>query len=351
LAAPLEAATAMTLAWDPSASATGYKVLYGTTSGARTGSYTSQVDVGNVTQATISGLAYNTTYFFAVQAYDAAGLLSSNSSEVAALTPMAPIVPVANKGFAGTGKPSLLWQLGGSITSWFLNGVIGAGHAVTPGGVTDTTWKIAGSADFNNDGYPDLLFQNTATGGLALWYMSGTTMTSATLLSPYGPSDPNWKVAGLGDFDGDGRPDILFQHAMTSQLAVWYMNGTTMTRAMMVNPTGPVDPAWKVAAVVDFNNDGNVDLLFQNATTGALVIWYMTGAHMVSATLLTPMGPSDPHWKVVGVADLNADGKQDLIFQHSLTGQVVAWYMNGSTMTSGAYISTVNSAWKIAAIK
>jgi len=66
---PAVAGTA-SLAWDPVADAdlAGYRVYYGTSPGA----YTPSVDVGNVTQTTISGLTDCTTYYFGVKAYDTA---------------------------------------------------------------------------------------------------------------------------------------------------------------------------------------------------------------------------------------------------------------------------------------
>ena len=38
-------------------------------------------------------------------------------------------------------------------------------------------------------------------------------------------SDANWKVVGVGDIDGDGFADIAWRHAVTGQLAIWYMRG------------------------------------------------------------------------------------------------------------------------------
>ncbi len=40
--------------------------------------------------------------------------------------------------------------------------------------------------------------------------MNGTTMTSAGSLG-YVSSD--WSIAGVGDFDGEGKPDILWQNS------------------------------------------------------------------------------------------------------------------------------------------
>jgi PKD repeat protein len=55
------------LAWDAVASATGYRLYYGTA----TGSYGSNIDAKNVTSYTVAGLTDGTRYYFAVRAYNA----------------------------------------------------------------------------------------------------------------------------------------------------------------------------------------------------------------------------------------------------------------------------------------
>lgn len=67
------------LAWDPLASASGYRVHYGQSPG----SYTQVEDVGAATQATITGLADCTNYYFAVKGYSATGESGSFSNQVA----------------------------------------------------------------------------------------------------------------------------------------------------------------------------------------------------------------------------------------------------------------------------
>ena len=86
------AATSLTLAWDPSPSSgvTGYVMSWGT----RSGVYTSTLDVGNALSAPVPGLADGTTYYFAVQAYNADFALSAYSNEVSGQT-STPTTPLA----------------------------------------------------------------------------------------------------------------------------------------------------------------------------------------------------------------------------------------------------------------
>ncbi|MFA6992912.1 MAG: fibronectin type III domain-containing protein, partial [Candidatus Gracilibacteria bacterium] len=67
----------VSLAWDAATdntAVTGYQVYYGLTSVTETGqSYDEHVDVGNVLEYTVDELTNDTTYYFSVIAYDAAG--------------------------------------------------------------------------------------------------------------------------------------------------------------------------------------------------------------------------------------------------------------------------------------
>jgi uncharacterized membrane protein len=85
-ASSLYAAT-VTASWNanPEPDIAGYRLSYGTQSGV----YTAQVDVGNVTSWPLT-LTGGVTYFFVVDAYDTAGLVSPNSAEISFAVPLPP---------------------------------------------------------------------------------------------------------------------------------------------------------------------------------------------------------------------------------------------------------------------
>ena len=78
---PVFATGSATLMWNSSADPTvvGYKIYYG----AASKTYTNMVPVGSATNVTVIGLVGETTYYFAATAYNATGIESPFSSEVA----------------------------------------------------------------------------------------------------------------------------------------------------------------------------------------------------------------------------------------------------------------------------
>lgn len=100
---PVFAAFAVTLAWDanPETDLVGYKLSYGTASGA----YTNVISTGLVTEISVPNLVEGTTYYFAVAAVNAAGAQSLNSNEVSySFTTSGTVVPPTVVTTSPTGK-------------------------------------------------------------------------------------------------------------------------------------------------------------------------------------------------------------------------------------------------------
>src|ERR1700682_611647 len=92
-------------------------------------------------------------------------------------------------------------------TCGYMNGGAKIGTAYTPS-VGDFNWVIGGIGDFNGDGHPDIWWRNNSTGENYIWFMNNNVQTG----TGFAPSvtDFNWSIVGCGDFNGDGKDDVLW---------------------------------------------------------------------------------------------------------------------------------------------
>jgi hypothetical protein len=276
---------------------------------------------------------------------DASGKTASRSFTVTVRSGE-PEPSVAND-FNNDRLPDIILQDdGGFLAAWFMSGDdVLSSSFLSPNGTGDSGWKAIGTGDFNKDNKTDLLFQHPDS-SLAVWYMDGVTLTSAAFINPVGPGTADWQAAAAADFNKDGNSDILFQHTDGS-LAVWYLNGVDLISAAFLNPSRPSDPRWRVVATGDINRDTDVDLVFQ-LDDGTLGVWYLRGASLLAGGFTNPDN-SGADWRVVGSTDLNQDGRIDLLLQNRATSDTGVWYMNGPNLISGGMIMPAGGTWKIVA--
>ena len=189
------------------------------------------------------------------------------------------------------GKGDLLWhhQATGELYAWLMNGTVAAsGSHLSPARVADLGWQVRGLADFNADGKLDVLWHHQTTGDLYVWLMAGTSVSSGAYLTPSRGTDIGWQVKGVADLNGDARPDLLWQNQSGGEFSVWLMNGVTRCEhGVATTPAAMTDPQWQIRGLADFNGDGQPDVLWHHQATGDLYVWFMSGTSATRAARIS----------------------------------------------------------------
>src|SRR5437762_2119802 len=120
--------------------------------------------------------------------------------------------------------------------------------------------------------------------------MNGLTIASGGYLRTV--ADQAWQVKGIGDFDGDGKADILWRNSSTGENYIYVMNGMTIASEGYLSTV--VDQGWQVKGVGDFDGDGKADILWRNTVTGEDYAYFMNGSVIASEGSLNTA--ADPYW-------------------------------------------------------
>jgi hypothetical protein len=218
-------------------------------------------------------------------------------------------------------------SISGDGAKTFGTGTINSFGTTTWGGNTMAGGNGLGTGDFNGDGKTDLIWRQASTGATVMWLMNGAAILQSYDLG--GSAD--WSVTGTGDFNGDGVTDLLWRQASTGETMIWLMDGTSLPdRLAAYNLGGSAD--WSVTLTGDFNGDGFADLLWRQASTGQTVIWLMNGASLPNLVGSLDVGDSTD-WSAIGTGDFNGEAKggTDLLWRQASTGSTVLWLPNGSS--------------------
>jgi hypothetical protein len=295
--------------------------------------------------------------------------------------------------FNGDGNSDILWRSALDNSVW-ISEMNGTAQTIVNWGTVPSSWQIYGIADFNGDRTSDVLWRDIDTGDISVWFVSNgqvvgnsdaqlsgayvieavgdldgdgiaELIASFTLVgSKYyyaiklnnngtiasvaflgGPTGPQWKLLGTGNLTGGNHDaDLVWQYRGSSSdpwnnvVSVWIMNGTTMVSTPAFNvgtPTGTV----AVMGIGDFEHAGRADLLINK--DGTLRIFSLDDlTNNTGGTFLNTLPWTG--YELLGVADYNHDGTDDLLWRARTNQQLSFWGIQSRTQMSANVILSSN---------
>ena len=80
--------------------------------------------------------------------------------------------------------------------------------------------------------------------------------------------------------------------------------------------------------------------------TGENVAWNMNGRIVSASAQLASV--ADVNWDIAQVGDFDPDGKADVFWRNTATGQNVVWRMDGFVLVSSAFLPSLSMSWSVA---
>ena len=239
-------------------------------------------------------------------------------------------------GAASPGKPTgdvYLKSAGNVIGAWVTDesGLVAGWETV---GAFDADTQVLGLGDFDGDGRTDLLLRNV-NGAV------GCHLTDGTGWHYFQSLGDEWQISAVGDLNGDGRDDVVLKHDAGFAGSWLTQSDCTMTWADL----DTLPETFAIVGCGDFNGDGTDDVLLRNG--GYYGAWLVEDGRAAGWMGLGDLGSV----AVEQIADFDGDGIDDLRIR-TTAGDLGAQLVKGADTLNWSYYGSVGSEWstRLAAI-
>lgn len=197
------------------------------------------------------------------------------------------------------------------------------------------------SADFNDDGIPDLAVANYTDNTVSLYTGDGiggyTLATGSPISVGTGPS-----ALAVADFNLDGQPDLAVVNALSGSITILLGDGTgAFHNAASISTLGNGPQS---IAVADFNRDGVPDLAITNQLSSTVTVLLGDGTGLFTPTPDSPIsGGGNP--SSIAALDFDLDGHTDLAIANTYDSTVTILLGDGT----GTFVPSSASPFAVAA--
>ena len=210
-----------------------------------------------------------------------------------------------------------------------------------------THFRRVGVADFNHDGYPDVVAIDTSTSKLEVFTGSASgalSTTPATL--PYTPAwSADYVPYGIADYNHDGHFDVIAQQVSTNQLWVYPgdLTGGGLSSGVHTQIGGGWTSMFTPVDVGTLTTSGNTDILACRTDTTGLALYPGNGTGNYQP--MTLLANNCTGYTYFGLTDYTGDGHPDLIARDNSSGDVVVVPANGAGGWSNSASTDLATNW------
>jgi hypothetical protein len=267
----------------------------------------------------------------------------ADAGEVYVIFGKAEFIQDVRNDFNADGRSDVLWRHdNGSFTTWLAeaNGGFASNDANSLFNTIPNAWQIVGTGDFNGDGRDDVVWRRS-DGTFTEWLAqdNGRFISNDSNAMELVPT--SWRVDGVGDFNADGRDDLIWRND-NGTFTTWLGQSDGGFVSNDVNSARVLPTSWQVVATGDFNGDGRDDIAWRRSD-GTFTNWLATGNGSFTSNDINAWRTDIPNsWRIEGTGDFNGDDRDDLVWRRD-DGAFTTWL----AQPNGGFVSNDANSWAL----
>ena len=191
--------------------------------------------------------------------------------------------------------------------------------------------------DFNGDGRTDLTCYSAQTKQWSVGLSTGHSLTASTWSGFPQPANPPSNPCLSGDFNADGKTDLACYSGSNGAWIVGLSTGTSWNSSTWANGPAPGAPVSGQCASGDFNGDGKTDIVCYTGSNGQWVVSLSTGSGWSTSVWPSGVAPGLPIANQCFISDFNGDLKADIACYTGASGTWAVALSTGSSFQSQSW--------------